>query len=346
MNDLPAQRHRRKMQRVTMTDVARVADVSPSTVSLYLRKPGLVSPTVGATIARVVEELGYVPSLVAGGLAAAGSRVVSIIVPSVRNAFFADTVSALQDTLEPSGLQLMLGHTEYSLAREEALVRTALSWSPAAIVLVGLEHSRAARQLLLAAGVPVFEVWEHSQSPVDTAVGFHHREVGIAAATHLIERKRTRLCFLSARMSEDRRAEQRAAGFVRRVIDGGLPEPAVLDAPGSATTEAGAKLLGQALASDPAIDGIGCSNDLIALGVLFECQRRGIAVPGRIGVIGFGDLLFSASCVPPLTTVRPPGDEIGRKVGELILERLEGAPRPAMPQAFDLGFKLQIRQST
>ena len=272
--------------------------------------------------------------------------VVSIIVPSVRNAFFADTVSALQDALEPSGLQLMLGHTEYSLAREEALVRTALSWSPAAIVLVGLEHSRATRQLLLAAGVPVFEVWEHSQNPVDSAVGFHHREVGIAAATHLIERKRTRLCFLGARMSEDRRAEQRAAGFVRRVIDGGLPEPPVLNAPGNATTDAGARLLAEAVAADPAIDGIGCSNDLIALGVLFECQRRGIAVPGRLGVIGFGDLVFSASCVPPLTTIRPPGDEIGRKVGELILQRLEGAPRPTRPQAFDLGFKLKVRQST
>ena len=72
MNDRPPQRRRRTMQRVTMTDVANAAAVSPSTVSLYLRKPDLVSPAVGAVIAKVVEELGYVPSFVAGGLAAAG----------------------------------------------------------------------------------------------------------------------------------------------------------------------------------------------------------------------------------------------------------------------------------
>ena len=329
-----------------MTDVARAAAVSPSTVSLYLRKPALVSPSVGAAIARAVEELGYVPSFVAGGLAAAGSRVVSIIVPSVRNAFFADTVSTLQDTIEPSGLQLMLGHTEYSLAREEALVRTALSWAPAAIVLAGLEHSRATRRLLLATSVPVLEIWEHSQNPVDTVVGFHHREVGIASAAHLIERKRTRLAFLGARMAEDRRAEQRAAGFVRHVVDRGLAKPLLLDDAGSsATSEAGARLFGEALAADPALDGIGCSNDLIALGVLFECQRRGIDVPGRLGVIGFGDLIFSVGCVPPLTTIRPPGGEIGRTVGQLILERLGGAARPMVPRSIDLGFELKVRQS-
>jgi LacI family gluconate utilization system Gnt-I transcriptional repressor len=334
------------MQRVTMNDVARVAEVSPSTVSLYLRKPDLVSPEMGEKIARVVEELGYVPSFVAGGLAAAGSRVVSIIVPSIRNAFFADTVSALQDALEPMSLQLMLGHTEYSLEHEEELVRTALSWAPAAVVLVGLEHSRMARKLLLSTDVPVFEIWEYSQSPIDTAVGFHHREVGIAAAGHLIDRKRASLCFLGARMTEDRRADQRAAGFVHGVTERGLPAPPVLDAPGSATVEAGSRLLAQALLAQPNLDGIACSNDQIALGVLFECQRRAIAVPDRIGVIGFGDLLFSAGCVPPLTTIKPPGNEIGRKVGQLIIERLNGAPSPLVPQAFDLGFSLIMRQST
>jgi LacI family gluconate utilization system Gnt-I transcriptional repressor len=334
------------MQRVTMTEVAKVAGFSPSTVSLYLRKPTLVSPEVGATIARVVEELGYVPSLVAGGLAAAGSRVVSIIVPSVRNAFFADTVSALQDELGASGLQLMLGHTEYSMAREDALVRTALSWSPAAIVIVGTQHSRATRRLLLSTNVPVYEIWECGQTPTDTAVGFHHSEVGITAARHLIERKHARLAFLGARMREDHRAQQRADGFVRSVTDHNLGAPLVINDPGNASTEAGARLLTETLERGAKPDGVACSNDLVALGVLFECQRRGIAVPGQLAVIGFGDLAFSASCIPPLTTIKPPGEAIGRRVGELIAARLHNAMPASGPQVFDLGFTLVIRQST
>ncbi|CAH2602158.1 LacI family DNA-binding transcriptional regulator [Rhodovastum atsumiense] len=340
-------RRRRKMQRVTMTEVAASAGVSPSTVSLYLRKPTLVSPSVGETIGRAIERLGYVPNLVAGGLAAAGSRVVSVIVPSVRNAFFADTVAALQETLAPSGLQVMLGHTDYGFDREETLVRTALSWAPAAIVIVGLEHGRGTRGLLMGAAAPVFEIWECGQHPIDTAVGFQHREVGRAAATHLLARGRRHLAFLGARMADDYRAQYRADGFARRVTEQGAPAPLVLDAPDGASVALGARLLGQALAERRRIDGIACSNDLIALGALFECQRRGIAVPQAIGIVGFGALEFTGSCVPPLTTIDPFGSRIGTMVGQRILARLqERSPSPPQPETIDTGFELVVRDST
>lgn len=342
----PLGRRRRKMQRVTMTDVARLAQVSPSTVSLFLRRPDAVSGAAGARIAAAVDQLGYVPNLVAGGLAAAASRVVSIIVPSVRNAFFADTVAALQAALAPRGLQVLLGHTEYELDQEERLVRTALSWAPAAIVLTGLAHSRATRQLLLAAAVPVIEMWELGGEPIDMAVGFAHRDVGAAVTRHLLARGHRCLAFLGARMNQDRRAHQRAQGFAAALADGHRGhEPSILDHPATASTEVGGQLLAQALARQPALDAVVCSNDHIALGVLFEAQRRGLAVPESLSVVGFGDLPFAASCVPPLTTVRPSGDEIGRQVARLILRRLETGSLPVDERVVDTGFRLIERQS-
>jgi len=346
MKEQPAPRRRRRMQRVTMSEVARAAAVSPSTVSLYLRKPALVSAPVGERIARAVDNLGYVPSLVAGGLAAAGSRAVSVIVPTIQNDFFANTIAALQAELDPAGLQILLGNTDYSLAREEQLVRTALSWAPAAIVLVGLEHSRGTKRLLLGAQMPVFEIWECGQSPIDTAVGFHHREVGQLALRHLAGLGRERLAFLGARMEEDLRARQRAAGFTAAAAEAGLQVPAILDTPGTASTEAGGRLLAEALARPERIDGIACSNDLMALGALFECQRQGIRVPEELAVIGFGDLGFSASSVPPLTTIRPPGRAIGGEVGRHIQQRLAETPMPTRSRTIDLGFELVQRAST
>ena len=141
-------RTRRKMPGATMAEVAIAAGVSPSTVSLYLRKPSAVSGRAGLAIAGAIGRLGYVPNPVAGGLASAGSKVVSIIVPSVRNAFFAETVSTMQRLLSDAGLQTLVGHAEYSERQEELLVRTALAWAPAGIVLTGLAHSAATRQLL------------------------------------------------------------------------------------------------------------------------------------------------------------------------------------------------------
>ena len=153
-------RRRRRTQRVTLNDVAEMAGVSPSTVSLYVRKPDAVSDDRALKIAEAIAKLGYVPNLMAGGLAAASSRIVSVIVPSIRNAFFAETVSAIQAALGAEGLQVLLGHTEYSEAHEEALVRAALSWAPAAIVLTELTHSPGTRALLKVSDVPVVEMWE------------------------------------------------------------------------------------------------------------------------------------------------------------------------------------------
>lgn len=339
-------RTRRKTQRVTMTEVASLAQVSPSTVSLYLRKPSAVSPGAGGAIARAVETLGYVPNLVAGGLAAATSRVVSIIVPSVRNAFFAETVSTLQGALAAEGLQVLLGHSEYGPDQEEALVRTALSWAPAAVVLTGLSHGRGTRKLLSASGIPVVEMWEIGGEPIDMAVGFSHPQVGASAADHLMSKGRRNLVFLGARMHEDQRAAQRARGFeVACKMQPGV-SGAVIGHLGPATVEAGALLLSRALQQTPGLDGIACSNDLIALGVIFECQRRRIEVPDALALIGFGDLDFSASCVPSLTTIRPSGDLIGKEVARMILrcmrrERPEGADR-----IIDTGHVVIERRST
>jgi LacI family gluconate utilization system Gnt-I transcriptional repressor len=341
----PAPRNRRGTRRVTMADVARRAGVSPSTVSLYLRKPDTVSPGAGSQIARAIAELDYVPNLVAGGLAAASSRVVSIIVPSVRNAFFAETVARLQADLGRERLQVLLGHTEYDLAEEENLVRTALSWAPAAVVIAGLAHSPATVRLLRAARVPVIEIWELGREPIDIAIGFAHDKVGAAAAEHLIGRGRRRLAFLGARMQQDNRAAQRARGFAAAAEARGLA-PASLGHPAPATVEVGGMLLAQAIEAHPDLDAIACSNDHIALGALFECQRRGIAVPERLAMIGFGDLPFSAACNPALTTIRPPGELIGSEAARVILARARGEAAPTGGQVIDTHFTLVPRQSS
>lgn len=327
MPDPSLTRRRRRTAQVTMAEVAARAGVSPSTVSLYLRKPDAVAARSAQQVAKAIKDLGYVPNLMAGGLAAAGSRVVSIIVPSVRNAFFAETVSTLQSALSKAGLQVLLGHSDYSQTIEEALVRAALSWSPAAIVLTGLSHSETTRTLLQNARMPVIEMWELGAPPIDMVVGFSHREVGGTAARHLIHRGRKRLAFLGARLGEDRRAAQRADGFMATASEAGLPA-ILLNHPAPASPEAGAALLARLMDNHGDCDAVACSNDIVALGLLFEAERRGLRVPDQISVVGFGDLEFCASCNPSLTTIRPSGDIIGREVARLILDCLGKQGRP------------------
>jgi LacI family transcriptional regulator, gluconate utilization system Gnt-I transcriptional repressor len=90
-----------------------------------------------------------------------------------------------------------------------------------------------------------------------------------------------------------------------------------------ATAEAGSVLLAEALRRFPDVDDIVCSDDPVALGTIFECQRLGLAIPGRLSVVGFGDLSFSAACNPSMTMIRPPGDLIGKGTARLIVARLQ-----------------------
>ena len=163
-------------------------------------------------------------------------------------------------------------------SNEEALVRTALSWAPAAVVLTGLSHSPNTRKLLEASGVPVVEMWELGATPIDMAVGFSHPQVGASAARHLLSKERRSLAFLGARMQEDHRAASAPSGLREAARTGEhmlVPRSSIIPVP--RRSRPGALLLNRALQQIPKLDGIACSNDLIALGALFECQRQNIA---------------------------------------------------------------------
>ena len=229
--------------------------------------------------------------------------------------------------------------------REEELVRAALSWAPAGIVLTGLDHSGATRRMLEASAIPVVEMWETGAEPIDINVGISHPEIGAMAARHLASRGRRRLAFLGARLHEDRRAAQRCEGFLDECRKLGLAGARVVH-PAPAGAEAGGILLAQALADPRAFDGLACSNDSVALGVLFECQRRGIAVPEQLSVIGFGDLEFGGFCIPPLTTIRPSGDLVAREVTRILLARLNREPGESGGETAKIGVSLVQRGST
>jgi LacI family transcriptional regulator, gluconate utilization system Gnt-I transcriptional repressor len=347
-------RTRRGTNRVTMDDVAARAEVSASSVSLFLRNPDAVSARIAPRIRRAIDELGYVPNQLAGSLAAARTRAVGVIVPSLRNAFFSETVTALQQQLDARGYQLLLGATDYDPERETELVRAFLSWSPTAIVVTGCTHREATRKLLRGAQAPVVEMWEIGERPFDLQVGFSHRTVGEALAEHLYGIGRRKVAFVGGRMTQDSRARQRAAGFQAWFAARGI-EARIVDSPGEATPARGGDALRQLIDVMPDVDAVACSNDVMALGMLFEAQRLGLAVPDRLAVTGFGDLPFSQVCVPPLTTVQPHARSIGLRIADELLAMVKAPDeqasdskraRRADARTVDVGFDLVVRASS
>jgi LacI family gluconate utilization system Gnt-I transcriptional repressor len=335
---------RRKGSRVTMDVVAERAKVSPSTVSLFLRDPDAVSSKRAERIREAIAETGYTINRLAGALAASHSRTVAVIVPSMMNAFFSETLQAMQDVFEARGYQLMISNSNYDPNREMELLQALLSWSPAALILTGNQHE-AARSMLEATGIPVAQMWELGHTPFHLQVGFHHEKVGAALADHFYDTGVRRFTFVGSRMHLDHRAKKRAEGFRSRLEDKGFVAD-IIALEESTSEVILTKVFDQLTLIADQPQGVFFSNDILALGALFEARRRGIDVPSQLAIAGFGDLPLSQLSCPRLTTVRPYPLEIGRTVATRLLHWIETGTLPAVPESIDLGFEVIVREST
>jgi LacI family transcriptional regulator, gluconate utilization system Gnt-I transcriptional repressor len=256
------------------------------------------------TLARVQEAVaktGYVPNLLAGGLRSSKSRLVAALVPTLVGPVFNETVQALTQALKEQGYQLMLGQSGYADSIEDALLDAIIGRRPDGIVLTGVTHTAQVHRKLRSAGIPVVETWDLTPTPIDMLVGFSHTAVADAVCRRFHEAGRRRLAVIGA---DDERALRRSRAFVAAAMGLGLPEPPVHQVPAPTTLGSGRAGLQALWAQRPDLDGVFCSSDLLALGVLTEAQAQGIDVPGRLAVIGFGDLDFARDLHPALTTVR------------------------------------------
>ena len=334
-------RSRRGSGAITLRDVAKLAGVAPITASRALNTPTQVSPEVLQKVHDAVQRTGYVPNRMAGGLASSRSRLIAAVVPSTVMSVFMETVESLNAELFDAGYQLMLGQSGYSVEREEALLEAVIGRRPDGIFLTGILQAGRGRTRLLASGIPVVESWDLTPTPIDMLVGFSHADIGREVANFLIGKGRRKFALVRA---SDERADRRAVAFAEIVTKHGLGAVFEVNVGSSRTLVSGREAMQRVLAELPEVDAIVCSSDLLALGVLTEAKSRGLSVPGRVSIMGFGDVPFLADMVPALCTVRINGAEIGRRAARFLIDRAEG--REVEQRVVDVGFSIVERDTT
>ncbi len=340
---LPRPTRSRATGRVTLADVARAAVVSPITVSRALRGERAVDAELVARVQAAAKTLGYVPDPAARALASRHSAQVVVLVPMLSNALFVDLLEAVQRTLRPAGFQMLMGVTHYDPAEEEVLLRELLQHRPAGLLVTGFERTDAARQLIEQSRVPCVHLMETAGAEGVYSVGFSQKDAGAELTRHLLARGRQRIAFAAAQL--DPRTLQRLAGWRDALQAVGRYDPALewLD-PQPSSMALGGELFARIAQTQPAVDAIFFCNDDLAQGALLAATRLGIKVPGRIAVAGFNDLTGSDQMVPPLTTVRTPRAAIGSAAAAMLLALIKG--QTVQPGSVDLGYVLQVRQST
>lgn len=336
----PEKKHSPRLS-VTLKDVGSVAGVSAMTVSRVLNAPENIPPATVAKVRAAIESTGYVPNSAAKALRSSRSRLIAAVLPTLTGPIFLDTIEALTAGLARRGYQLIVGQSGYSAAGEEELLNDIISRRPDGIVLTGVGHSEEGRRKLIASGIPIVETWDLTPEPLDVLIGFSHEAVGREVSRFLVRKGRRKLALIGA---DDVRSKRRWSSFAKSARALGLPQPVARFMPAPARLADGRQTLRALLLEHPDIDALFCSSDSLALGALIEARAQGIDIPGRLAVVGFGDLSFAAQLDPALTTVRVDGPRIGELAAHCIVSRALGLPLDQ--RIIDVGFTIVEREST
>jgi LacI family gluconate utilization system Gnt-I transcriptional repressor len=297
--------------------------VSPITISRALRDPGKVSIELRNTILKAVEEMNYVPDLAARALASRHSGIIAILAPAINNQIFTDVMGGIEARVRNTGLQTQYANTLCDGIQELTQIRSFLAQNPAGIILVGTESYEQIASAVESAVCPVAHILDHSQAPEKMAVAVRHEEAGAAATRFLLSRGYRRIALLGG--CQDIRSRQRRSGYETVLREEGLFETDRMIGEASHTSVGlGCKLFSELLDRCPDIDAVLCQNDDLALGVLFECQRRGIRVPDDFGICGVNNLNFAESTYPAMTTIHIPRYDLGFKAANMLIRAIEG----------------------
>ncbi|MDP5104437.1 MAG: LacI family transcriptional regulator [Erythrobacter sp.] len=311
----------------TITDLARLAGVSPGTVSRALAGKSLVNTKTREKIEAIAREHGFRPNQMASGLRRQKTGVIGVVIPlghdsrqQISDSFFMTLLGFLADELTRQGYDLMLRRV---VPENDAdwLDRFIGSGMIDGVIVIG-QSDQFDRIEDVADGYGPMVVWgNHTEGQRHCVVGTDNRLGGRLAAERLIAAGAKRLAFLGDTTAIEFAARFAGAQDAARRMD----LPPVMALPTHLSPERAAEEIAAHIAAHAgAIDGIFAATDTLAALCLTELHARGVAVPGDIKLAGFDDLPIARQTVPPLTTVRQDIAAGARGLVDLLLRRLAG----------------------
>jgi len=328
---------------VRLSDVAKRAGCSAATVSRVLNKPDRVNPVVRKRVDIAIEELGYLRNGAARALRSRRTRTIGAIIPTLDHAIYAHLLSALQACTSEHGYSLLVTTSGFQIEQELRQARLLVERGAEGIVLVGHTHSEALYAALETNGIPFVNTYTYKPESPHASVGFDNRAAARQIVDYLIDLGHRDFAIMVGFQKDNDRVKDRVAGALDAIAARRIATvaPVVVEEPYS--IEGGREGLRRILGSGPGPTAIVCGSDVLAFGAIIECDSMGVAVPQQVSIVGFDDLEFAAHLRPPLTTVRVPAAEMGRRAGELLIAHIGGQPHAAH---YPLETNLILRRST
>ena len=339
----------------TIRDVAKLADVSISTVSRVINGSKRVSPQLRAKVERAIDTLGFTTNSLARGLKSSQSNCIGVILPALSRIFFTSVLEGISQTAKRYGYSLQISESHDSLETEENLVRYyAAQWVDGIILAsVAFDSNPRSRQYCdYLAGlekngkpIPVVTLEYPCLNPMVDSVVVDHFAAAVCAVNHLLDLGRSRLLHIAVPLFTHC-GQQRMLGYSHALKSRQIPFREELVYEGDYTPSSGFNAVTHLLEQNILFDGIFAANDQMAVGALMACKQYGLSVPDQVAIIGNDNIFVTTIVSPTLSSISVPRYEMGATAMELLHTNLSAGGDKKQGEIITLETSLIRRQSS
>ncbi|SEB91991.1 transcriptional regulator, LacI family [Nocardioides exalbidus] len=309
----------------SVKDVAALAGVSLGTVSNVLNRPDRVSPGTRGKVEQAMRDLGFVRNESARQLRAGHSRMLAYVLLDARNPFFTDVAEGAERAAEAADLSLFLCHSDNRASREGDYLAHLVEQRVQGILVTPVDPHASVLGDVRRNGTPLVIVDRTRDDDEFCSVAVDDVLGGRLAVEHLLEQGHTRVAFIGGPATIGQ-VRDRLEGARQAWAESGLPDDQLVVVPTEGLTvvegrSAGERVMGIGRKRRPTA--AFCANDLLALGLLQQLSTAGSTVPGDLAIVGYDDIEYASAAAVPLTSVRQPRQELGRRATELVLDEAD-----------------------
>jgi DNA-binding LacI/PurR family transcriptional regulator len=329
---------------VQLNEVAKMAGVSIATVSRVINNSPHVNPVTRTKVQQVINKLKYSPNRVAKRLRNryASGNLIGVLIPDIQNPFYVEVLRGIEDVAYDNKYALIMCNFSQDEKKEKLYLDILQSESVDGLIAAPThEHDQKVINLVKG-GLPIVCV-DRGLSGVDVDVVLVENKKGaFTAVDHLAKKGYKRIAYISG-LSQLPSSQQREMGYIEALEVNNLPVDRELIKCGDSSHESGVRLCEELLELSEPADAIFTGNNLITLGALETIHKKRLNIPEDVAIIGFDDMYWSISLNPPLTAVRQPAYEIGKRAAELLIQRINDPARSTV--SMTLKTELMIRNS-
>lgn len=329
-------------ERFSIKDVARIANVSHSTVSRALRDSPLVNPETAERIKKIARDSSYRVSAVARSLVTSKTRTLGVVVATVADPFIAEVIGGVERAARQRGYSVLLANSDALPDRETSVVESFEERRVEGIIVLASRVGSSYRKLLGNTKIPIVLINNHQFGDVAYSVDIDNVSASREATRHLTELGHTEIAYIGNRHGFDSDTD-RFSGYRQALTASDIPFRPELVLHGDGTPPGGEAAMEQILSLPHRPTGIFCYDDMTALGVLRKLREHGLRVPQDMSMVGFDDLMIASYTEPALTTIRQPKENMGKLATEMALNVISGVDGESN---IKVAGELIVRQST